>query len=89
MKEILSNNRKLGEHKTIALTEEYSAILLKRLPPKLQDPRRFSIPCLIGHVKFNSVLSDLKLSLPHFFFMLYEVWAWRLQSHTRLHHKKV
>ena len=35
MKNILANKKKLGEYKTIALTEECSAILQKKLPPKL------------------------------------------------------
>ncbi|XP_022869597.1 uncharacterized protein K02A2.6-like [Olea europaea var. sylvestris] len=38
LKEILSNKRKLEEHETVCLNEECSAILLKKLPPKLNDP---------------------------------------------------
>ena len=43
MKKILANKKKLGEYETIALTEECSAILQKKLPPKLQDPGSFAI----------------------------------------------
>lgn len=35
MKEILSRKRKLEDFKTVALTKECSAILQKKLPPKL------------------------------------------------------
>ena len=49
MKKILRNKKKLGEYETIALTEECSAILQKKLPPKLKDPSSFSIPFLIGN----------------------------------------
>ncbi|KAJ8900501.1 hypothetical protein K2173_025278 [Erythroxylum novogranatense] len=46
LKEILSNKRRLEEYATVALTEESSAILQNKLPPKLQDPGSFSIPSL-------------------------------------------
>ena len=43
MKNILANKKKLGEYETIALTEECSAILQKKLPPKLEDLGSFAI----------------------------------------------
>ena len=48
LKEILSNKRKLEDEETVMLTEECSAILQKKLPPKLKDPGSFTIPCVIG-----------------------------------------
>jgi len=51
MKEILRNKRKFEDHETIMLNEEYSAILLYKLPPKLKDPGSFTIPCIIGKKK--------------------------------------
>ncbi|KAJ9183285.1 hypothetical protein P3X46_007162 [Hevea brasiliensis] len=41
LKEILSNKKKLEEFETVALTEESSAILQNKLPPKLKDPGSF------------------------------------------------
>ena len=41
MKNILENKKKLGEYETIALTKECSAILQKKLPPKLKDLGQF------------------------------------------------
>ncbi|XP_062085929.1 uncharacterized protein LOC133792035 [Humulus lupulus] len=38
MKEILSRKRKLEDYETVALTEGFSAIVQKKLPPKLKDP---------------------------------------------------
>ena len=70
-KEILSNKRKLEEHETVALTEECSAILQKKLPPKLKDPGSFTIPCTIGDSFFDKALCDLGASinlLPFFVF---------------------
>ena len=49
MKNILANKRKLGEYETVALSEECSVILQKKLPPKLKDMVSFTIPCSIGN----------------------------------------
>ncbi|KAG6703359.1 hypothetical protein I3842_07G080900 [Carya illinoinensis] len=59
MKEILSNKRKLGEYETVMLTEECTAILQNKLPPKLKDPGSFTIPYTIGNSYFEKVLCDL------------------------------
>ncbi|XP_063946058.1 uncharacterized protein LOC135151506 [Daucus carota subsp. sativus] len=48
MKGILSRKLKLEELETVALTEECSAVLQQKLPPKLKDPGSFTIPCTIG-----------------------------------------
>ena len=48
MKDILSKKRKLGDYETATMSEECSAILQKKFPPKLKDPSSFTIPCAIG-----------------------------------------
>jgi len=63
MKEILRNKRKLEDHETIMLNEEYSAILLNKLPPKLKDPESFTIPCTIRNSYFEKALCDLGASI--------------------------
>ena len=45
------------------LTEESSAILQKKLPPKLKDPGSFTIPCTIGKSYFDRALCDLGASI--------------------------
>ena len=52
MKDILANKRKLSDYETVALSEECSAILQKKLPPKLKDLGSFTIPCAIGNSIF-------------------------------------
>ena len=59
MKKILASKNKLEEYGTIALTEECSAILQKKLPPKLQDPGNFAIPFSIGNQVSGKALCDL------------------------------
>ncbi|KAJ9187034.1 hypothetical protein P3X46_002532 [Hevea brasiliensis] len=63
LKEILSKKRKLEDYGTVALTEECSAILQNKLPPKLKDPRSFSIPCIICNKKIDKALCDLGASV--------------------------
>ena len=59
MKDILSKKRKLGDYETMALSEACSAILQKKLPPKLKDRGSFTIPCAIGNSLFEKALCDL------------------------------
>ncbi|XP_062093952.1 uncharacterized protein LOC133799985 [Humulus lupulus] len=63
MKDILSNKRKMGDYETVALTEECSAILQRKLPHKLRDPGSFTIPCTIGEFECKHALCDLGASI--------------------------
>jgi len=63
LKELLSNKKKLEEFEMVALTEDCSAILQNKLPPKLKDPGKFTIPCTIGHVEYGSALIDTGASI--------------------------
>ncbi|XP_022880738.1 uncharacterized protein LOC111398009 [Olea europaea var. sylvestris] len=61
LKDILSNKRKLGDHETVMLTEECSARIQRKLPPKLKDPGR------LGEAKATTVtlqLADRSLTHP-------------------------
>ena len=59
MKDILSKKRRLEEYETVALSQDCSAILTNRLPPKLKDPGSFTIPCVFGSHYFSKALCDL------------------------------
>ncbi|XP_022857778.1 uncharacterized protein LOC111378774 [Olea europaea var. sylvestris] len=63
MKDILSNKRKLEDNETVILTEECSAILQQKLPPKLKHPGSFTIPCNIGNLYIDKTLCDLGASI--------------------------
>ncbi|XP_061372669.1 uncharacterized protein LOC133315116 [Gastrolobium bilobum] len=56
---LLSKKRKLKDGETVALTEECSALIQKKLPPKLKDPGIFNIPIAIGDVEVGKALCDL------------------------------
>lgn len=45
------------------LTEECSALIQKKLPPKLKDPGSFTVPCTIGECHFDKALCDLGASI--------------------------
>ncbi|PKA46918.1 hypothetical protein AXF42_Ash021506 [Apostasia shenzhenica] len=63
LKEILANKRKLNDFEMVCLTEESSAVLQNKLPPKLKDQGSFFIPCVIGNSNFNKVLCNLSASI--------------------------
>ena len=63
LKKVMSKKRKLEDYETIFMTEECSAIIQNKLPPKLRDPGIFSIPCTIGNVDFGKALCDLGSSV--------------------------
>ncbi|XP_022854263.1 uncharacterized protein LOC111375637 [Olea europaea var. sylvestris] len=63
LKDIISNKRKLEDHETVILTEECSAKIQKKLPPKLKDPRSFIVPCIIGDFCFDKALCNLGVSI--------------------------
>ncbi|PIN20438.1 DNA-directed DNA polymerase [Handroanthus impetiginosus] len=63
MKDILSKKRRLGDYETVVLTEECSAIIQNKLPPKLKDPGSFTIPCTIGTHFSGRALCDLRASI--------------------------
>ncbi|KAK4278469.1 hypothetical protein QN277_016311 [Acacia crassicarpa] len=63
MKEILSKKRRLEEFEMVALTQECSAMLTNRLPPKLKDLGSFTIPCAIGPNYSGKGLYDLGASI--------------------------
>lgn len=63
LKKILAKKRSLEDHKTDMLTEECSAIIQNKVPPKVKDPRCFTIPCNIRILIFIKLFVLLVLIL--------------------------
>ncbi|KAA3481380.1 Integrase, catalytic core [Gossypium australe] len=59
LKDVISCTRKIGKGEKFALNEECSAVVSRRVPPKLKDPSCFTIPIEIGRVSFRKALCDL------------------------------
>ncbi|XP_075486381.1 uncharacterized protein LOC142525987 [Primulina tabacum] len=57
--------RKLVDFETVKLSEECSAILQNKLPPKLKDPGSFSIPCtIVKPTTISLQLADRSIKYP-------------------------
>ncbi|KAK9910590.1 hypothetical protein M0R45_034546 [Rubus argutus] len=63
LKELCTNKRKFTKDEQITLSEEVSAVLLGKLPPKLKDPGSFTVPCTIGNKDFEGAMLDLGASI--------------------------
>ncbi|XP_057760640.1 uncharacterized protein LOC130981015 [Arachis stenosperma] len=63
LKELMTIKRNWGEKETVVLTEECSAIIQKKLPRKMKDPRSFQIPYIIGDITIKKALCDLGASI--------------------------
>nr|GEY38482.1 reverse transcriptase domain-containing protein [Tanacetum cinerariifolium] len=63
IKSLLSNKEKLFEFESTLLNENYSAMLLKKLPEKLRDPGKFLIPCDFPELEECLALADLDASI--------------------------
>ncbi|CAN6586824.1 unnamed protein product [Malus baccata var. baccata] len=63
LKELCSKKKKFLEYENVILTEQCSAVLLHKLPPKKKDPESFTISCTIGSLDFHKVLIDLGASV--------------------------
>ncbi|CAN6455100.1 unnamed protein product [Victoria cruziana] len=61
---------------SVMLSEETSSILLRRMPPKLEDPGAPIIQCIIGHIRIGRDLLDLGASenvLPGYFYDVFHL----------------
>ncbi|CAN6711598.1 unnamed protein product [Malus baccata var. baccata] len=72
LKELCTNKRRFNDQETVALSEEASAVLQRKLPPKLEDAGSFTIPCVIGGKEFGRALCDLGASINLMPYSVYE-----------------
>ena len=63
MKEIISKKKNLDAYVTVSLSENYSAIMQRKLPEKLRDPSSFTIPCAFSEHTFKKALCDFGVSI--------------------------
>ena len=72
LKELCTNKRRFNDQETVALSEEVSTVLQRKLPPKLKDAGSFTIPCVIGGKEFGRALCDLGASINLMPYSVYE-----------------
>ncbi|XP_039122080.1 uncharacterized protein LOC120258698 [Dioscorea cayenensis subsp. rotundata] len=63
MKDLLTNKGKLEELETVALPQNCSAMIQRKLLKKLSDPGSFIIPCVIGEGMKEKALADSGASI--------------------------
>ncbi|XP_075100297.1 uncharacterized protein LOC142176440 [Nicotiana tabacum] len=62
-RDIVANKQRYIEFESVALTEECSTRFQSKLPPKLKDPRSFTIPLSLGKQEVGGALCDLGASI--------------------------
>ncbi|XP_068305092.1 uncharacterized protein [Pyrus communis] len=72
LKELCTNNRRFNDQETVALREEVSVVLQRKLPSKLKDASSFTIPGVIGGKEFRRALCDLGASINLMPYSVYE-----------------
>ena len=55
--------KNLDSHGTVSLSDNFSAMIQRKLLEKLRDPGSFTIPCAIGEHTFKKALCDLGASI--------------------------
>ncbi|XP_057248916.1 uncharacterized protein LOC125494782 [Beta vulgaris subsp. vulgaris] len=63
LKDMITKKRDFGGIDRVSLTEECSAVLQNKIPPKLKDPGSFSIPCHVGSLFIDKAWCDLGSSV--------------------------
>ncbi|CAN6573223.1 unnamed protein product [Malus baccata var. baccata] len=58
-KELCTTRRRISNKEVVQVSENVSAVLQRKLPPKCKDPGSFTIPCVIGNTKFEHAMLDL------------------------------
>ncbi|XP_027169012.1 uncharacterized protein LOC113768743 [Coffea eugenioides] len=63
LKDLCTHKRKLRGDERVAVGENVSAMLQRKLPPKCGDPGMFTIPCKIGNIPIRKAMLDLGASI--------------------------
>ncbi|KAM1365513.1 hypothetical protein PS1_044205 [Malus domestica] len=63
LKKLCTTKKRAREKEVVHVSENVSAILQRKLPPKCKDPGSFTIPSVIGNTRFKSAMLDLGASI--------------------------
>ncbi|KAM2358011.1 hypothetical protein ACFX1X_006904 [Malus domestica] len=63
LKEMCTTRKRASNKEVVRVSENVSAVLQRKLPPKCKDPDSFTIPCVIGNTRFESAMLDLGASI--------------------------
>ncbi|CAN6718946.1 unnamed protein product [Malus baccata var. baccata] len=60
---LCTTRKRIREKEVVHVSENVSALLQRKLPPKCKDPGSFTIPCVIGNTRFDHAMLDLGASI--------------------------
>ncbi|KAM1519904.1 hypothetical protein ACFX15_022171 [Malus domestica] len=63
LKKLCTTKKRFWEKEVVQVSENVSAMIQRKLPPKCKDPGSFTIPCVIGNTRFKSAMLDLGASI--------------------------
>ncbi|KAM1551520.1 hypothetical protein ACFXTH_043775 [Malus domestica] len=63
LKELCTTRKRISNKEVVKVSENVSAVLQRKLPPKCKDPGSFTISCVIGNTKFEHAMLDLGASI--------------------------
>ncbi|XP_068344172.1 uncharacterized protein [Pyrus communis] len=63
LKELCITRKKISNKEVVRVSENVSAVLQRKLPPKCKDPGSFTILYVIGNTKFEHAMLDLGASI--------------------------
>ncbi|KAM1829955.1 hypothetical protein ACFX14_022706 [Malus domestica] len=63
LKKLCTTRKRIREKDVVHVSENVSAMLQRKLPPKCKDPGSFTIPCVIGNTRFEHAMLDLGASI--------------------------
>ncbi|CAN6579318.1 unnamed protein product [Malus baccata var. baccata] len=62
LEKLCTTRKRIREKVVVHVSENVSAMLQRKLPPKCKDPGSFTIPCVIGNTRFDHAMLDLGAS---------------------------
>ncbi|KAM2008513.1 hypothetical protein ACFX16_003392 [Malus domestica] len=62
-KKLCTTRKRIREKEVVHVSENVSALLQRKLPPKCKDPGCFTIPCVISNTRFDHAMLDLGASI--------------------------
>ncbi|KAM1373737.1 hypothetical protein ACFX2I_024399 [Malus domestica] len=63
LNELCTTRKRASNKEVVRVSENVSAVLQRKLPPKCKDPCSFTIPCVIGNTRFEFAMLDLGASI--------------------------
>jgi hypothetical protein len=72
LKELCTTRRVNREKEVVKVSENVSALIQRKIPPKCKDPGSFTIPCTIGNSSFKNAMLDLGASVNVMPYSVYE-----------------